>query len=203
MKAFSRLMLMIVVALFLAGWAAAEELSTPLVGAQLMTSPEGTVRVVLPCSAPVLTGHLSLGDAWLALPGLPLSMTRDLRVQVRAISGPWTPGGEIPVHEDLVGRLDLAAGAPARGIDMTNVVRGVLSGAELHGLLVTVPEGTTHLIAFVGAMAGSKGPLFLDDVALRDARRALKAQAPHDPTWLAYSLYAHPNARVVFHKPGL
>jgi hypothetical protein len=142
MKAFSRLMLMIVAGLFLAGSAAAEELSTPLVGAQLLTSPEGTVRVVLPCSAPVLTGHLSLGDVWLALPGLPLSTTRDLRVQVRAISEPWTPGGEIPVHEDLVGRLDLAAGAPARGIDMTNVVRGVLSGAELHGLLVTVPEGT-------------------------------------------------------------
>ena len=32
--------------------------------------------------------------------------------------------------------------------------------------------------------------------ALRQARRRVRDAAPHNPTWLAYSLYAHPNARV-------
>ena len=32
--------------------------------------------------------------------------------------------------------------------------------------------------------------------AVRQARRHVRDAAPHDPTWLAYSLYAHPNARV-------
>ena len=37
---------------------------------------------------------------------------------------------------------------------------------------VTIPDGTTHLLAVVGMMAGAKGPLFVDDVALHDAREA-------------------------------
>jgi len=32
--------------------------------------------------------------------------------------------------------------------------------------------------------------------AVRQARRHVRDAAPHNPTWLAYSLYAHPNARV-------
>jgi len=34
--------------------------------------------------------------------------------------------------------------------------------------------------------------------AMQTARRTVREHAPHDPTWLAYSLYAHPNARVAF-----
>lgn len=34
--------------------------------------------------------------------------------------------------------------------------------------------------------------------ALRRAREETKTAYPNDPTWLAYSLYAHPNARVVW-----
>jgi hypothetical protein len=34
--------------------------------------------------------------------------------------------------------------------------------------------------------------------ALREARQELRQTAPHDLTWLAYCLYAHPNAQVVF-----
>jgi CHAT domain-containing protein len=32
--------------------------------------------------------------------------------------------------------------------------------------------------------------------AVRQARRHVRDAAPHDPTWLAYTLYAHPNARI-------
>jgi hypothetical protein len=34
--------------------------------------------------------------------------------------------------------------------------------------------------------------------AARAARTQIRAAAPSDPTWLAYSVYAHPNARVTF-----
>lgn len=34
--------------------------------------------------------------------------------------------------------------------------------------------------------------------AMRQARLAVRQSAPDDPTWLAYSLYAHPNARLTF-----
>jgi hypothetical protein len=34
--------------------------------------------------------------------------------------------------------------------------------------------------------------------AVRQARRHIRDAAPHDPTWLAYTLYAHPNARIRF-----
>ena len=32
--------------------------------------------------------------------------------------------------------------------------------------------------------------------AVRQARRHVRDAAPDNPTWLAYTLYAHPNARV-------
>jgi CHAT domain-containing protein len=34
--------------------------------------------------------------------------------------------------------------------------------------------------------------------AIRQARLKVRQSAPDDPTWLAYSLYAHPNTRLVF-----
>ncbi|WP_041470465.1 CHAT domain-containing protein [Chloroflexus aggregans] len=36
--------------------------------------------------------------------------------------------------------------------------------------------------------------------ALRQARRQAKEAYPDDPTWLAYSLYAHPNARLTWNR---
>ncbi len=36
--------------------------------------------------------------------------------------------------------------------------------------------------------------------ALRQARRQIKEAHPDDPTWLAYSLYAHPNARLTWRR---
>ncbi|MEE8583787.1 MAG: CHAT domain-containing protein, partial [Acidobacteriota bacterium] len=34
--------------------------------------------------------------------------------------------------------------------------------------------------------------------AVQLTRRMVRKRSPHDPTWLAYSVYAHPNARLVF-----
>ncbi|MES1242466.1 MAG: CHAT domain-containing protein [Acidobacteriota bacterium] len=42
--------------------------------------------------------------------------------------------------------------------------------------------------------------------AVREARRAVREASPSNPTWLAYSVYAHPNARVLLppeHPGGL
>jgi hypothetical protein len=155
MKVFSRLLPALAAGALSACPLGAEEWTIPLGGAELVTNPDGSVQVVLPATTPPVTGHVSLGDAWLRLPGWPLSATRDLRVHVRAVSGPWAPGGDIPVHEGLVGRASVPAGAPARGIDVTNLLRGVLAGAELHGLLVTVPEGSGN------GFDGADGPLLL------------------------------------------
>jgi len=62
----------------------------------------------------------------------------------------------------------IAKGAKRPG----RVLFPVTSEWRQYRLAVTVPEGATHLLAFVGVMAGAKGPLFLDDVALHDAREA-------------------------------
>lgn len=36
--------------------------------------------------------------------------------------------------------------------------------------------------------------------AVRTARETIRKAAPHNPTWLAYSLYAHPNSHVSVNK---
>jgi len=38
--------------------------------------------------------------------------------------------------------------------------------------------------------------------AARIARQKTHDKAPHDPTWLAYTFYAHANARVLLPPPG-
>jgi hypothetical protein len=145
----------LLVTVLFASLANAEDVAIPLSGVELVTNPDGRVQLVLLCSAPVVPEHVSLGDAWLRLPGLPLSEIRDLRIHVRAVSGPWAPGGEIPVHEHLVGRLSLPRGAAATGIDLTNLVRGLRSAEEFYGFLVTTPEGSE------GGFDGTDAPLLL------------------------------------------
>lgn len=141
---WSSFALLVAAAVFFAGRVSAEDVSIPLSGVELVTSSDGRVEIVLPCSAPLLPEHISLGDAWLRLPGLPLSEIRDLRIHILAVSGPWAPGGEIPLHEGLVGRLNLPRGATATGIDLTNLVRGLRPDVEFYGLLVTSPEGSAE-----------------------------------------------------------
>jgi hypothetical protein len=38
--------------------------------------------------------------------------------------------------------------------------------------------------------------------AVQHARRTVRDEAPDDPTWAAYTLYGHPNARVRFGSPA-
>lgn len=50
--------------------------------------------------------------------------------------------------------------------------------------------------AFYRATVGTPGSTLAQ--AVRAARQHIRGQRPHDPTWLAYALYAHPNARLVW-----
>jgi hypothetical protein len=59
-------------------------------------------------------------------------------------------------------------------------------------------------------MAGLMAETFYEELAqgspigeaARKARQAVRAASPSNPTWLAYSVYAHPNARVVWPPKG-
>lgn len=69
--------------------------------------------------------------------------------------------------------------------------------------LCTVDDGLAHHFAATFYTALRRGETVGE--AVREARAATKSQRPEDPTWLAYSVYGHPNARVRFeaHTPGL
>ncbi len=117
------------------------ELSIPVASAQLVTAPEGGTQIVLPVTRPEVLEHVSLGEARLQL-SEPIALERELRVHVLALSASYSGGGDPPVYEGLVGRLDVAEGANARSIDLSNLVRGVLDESQFYGLLLTAAEGT-------------------------------------------------------------
>lgn len=60
--------------------------------------------------------------------------------------------------------------------------------------LCTVEDRLAHRFAEVFYDALGAGQAL--GRAARTAREAVKAERPDDPTWLAYSVYGHPNARV-------
>lgn len=136
MRTFTRISLAMLVA---AAPASAERISIPVTGAALAEGASGKVQVVLTPAEPSLPANVSIGDARLVLPAETVS-DRDLRIHVRALSADWT-GGDVETHEGLVGRTSVAGSAAASSLDLSNLVRGVLSGSELHGLLVTSPGG--------------------------------------------------------------
>jgi hypothetical protein len=61
-----------------------------------------------------------------------------------------------------------------------------------------------------GRMAGLMAMTFYEELAqgrtigeaAQKARQVVRAASPSNPTWLAYSIYAHPNARVVWPAKG-
>jgi hypothetical protein len=61
---------------------------------------------------------------------------------------------------------------------------------------VTDSLARTFAAAFYQATLRDPGRTLASAVSA--ARQALRQQAPHDPTWLAYALYAHPNARLAW-----
>lgn len=69
------------------------------------------------------------------------------------------------------------------------------------GALVAPLWSISDLVAFEFARAfyeATQAPGMTLAAALRQARLKMKETHPGDPTWLAYSLYAHPNARLAW-----
>lgn len=116
-----------------------------------------------------------------------------------------------PAHLDRARQERIAAHHP---LVFLNVCSAAQQGVALTGLggwvdawvekarcslfiapLCTVDDGLAHLFAATFYTALSRGETVGE--AVLQARRAVKAEAKGDPTWLAYSVYGHPNARVV------
>ncbi len=116
------------------------EITIPVTSAQLVTAQEGGMQIVLPMTRPEVLEHVSLGEARLQL-SEPLEAERELRIHVLALSASYSGGGDPPVYEGLVGRLNVDGATSARSIDLANLVRGVLDESQLHGLLLTPAEG--------------------------------------------------------------
>ena len=124
----------------IASSAGAAEMTIPVTGAQVVTCAGGGAAVVLSVARPDIPSDVSLGEARLNLAGEVVSDTQDLRVHVQALSAPWSGGVDAPVIDGLVGRLDVAAGSVVQGVDVGNLVRGILAEPEFEGLLVTPAE---------------------------------------------------------------
>lgn len=65
--------------------------------------------------------------------------------------------------------------------------------------LLTVDDELAHLFCRTFYQALQRGVLLGE--AVHEARQAAQKEKPGDPTWIAYSVYGHPNARVAFGTP--
>jgi hypothetical protein len=121
------------------GSASAETLSIPLSNGELATTVGGRSCVVLPMEAPAVPGNISLGEVRLRLPRVELDAQRDVTLYVRLLtSSRYVTDDDL--DEELVGRLSVAAGGTLRDVDLGNLLRGVLEGRAMHGLVVTTPD---------------------------------------------------------------
>lgn len=122
----------------LASTASARILTVPLSGAQLATTGEGRSCVVVPMDAPGIGSNVSLGDVQLRLPRVVLSSEREITLYVRVLTSS-TYMSTSDLDEELVGRVHVPAGGVVGDVDLGNLLRAVLGGREMHGLVVTTP----------------------------------------------------------------
>lgn len=123
---------------FLSSVASARTLSVPLSGAQLVTTGEGRSCVVVAMDAPGIGTNVSVGDVQLRMPRVMLSDAREVTLYVRVLTSA-TYTSEADLDEELVGRVHVPAGGLVGDVDLRNLLRAVLGGREMHGLVITTP----------------------------------------------------------------
>jgi hypothetical protein len=135
---YAKLTVLAISAAALVSSASARTLTAPLSGAELVTTGEGRSCVVVSMEAPDLGTNVSLGDVQLRLPRVMLHEERELMLHVRVLtSTPYTSVSDL--DEELVGRVHVPAGGLVGDVDLRNLLRGVLGGREMHGLVITTP----------------------------------------------------------------
>ena len=126
--------------LTLAAGASADELTMSLANGQLVTTVEGRANILLPLTAPDVGTNVSLGDVRLRLPRTVVNAERDTRLRIRVLRSS-SYNSEADLDGDLSGAAVLPAGGELASVDLSGVIRGVLAGAEMHGLVITTPDG--------------------------------------------------------------
>jgi hypothetical protein len=109
-------------------------LELSLSGAQLVSTGDGRSCIVVPMNSPAIDGEVSLGEVRLHMPRVELDSEREIALHVRVLASE-TYASESDLDPQLEGRL--TPGGTTGDVDLGTLLRGVLTGREMHGLVVT------------------------------------------------------------------
>lgn len=153
---------------------------------------------------PILLWHFAChGDFDAQAPGnSPLTLEQGQRLRPNDLAGPQ-PKARLSADRPLVFLNACRVGQSGLSLTGLGGWAARLVGECRVGAFIAPLWTVNDLVAFEFARAfyqATQEPGMTLAAALRQARQQVKAAYPDDPTWLAYSLYAHPNARLVWNS---
>jgi len=169
------------------------------------TPDRGSVRALLEGDAPVQLWHFAChGDFDAGAPGnSPLFLQHGRRLRPNDLVGP----AQTRLRSDRPLVFLNACRVGQAGLSLTGLggwAKKLVQDCHVGALLAPMWSVNDTLAqwfaeSFYSALEEPGATL---GMAMRKARRELRARDPDKTTWLAYSLYAHPNAHVVFVPAG-